>query len=309
VDAKLRRTLEAVARDRRSGAAELALRATDALLAWTRRRPRPTEAELLDAARALLRAQPAMAPLLRLANEVAFAIGARDPQAAMRRRLGRFRAILRQGPRRIAQHLRARLSRLDDPIVVTYSFSSTVVASLQAARKSLRGVWCSESRPGVEGRRTARVLAEAGIDVTYLTDAALADTSPAGDVLVVGADIVFSDGFRNKIGTQSLAGHFLRAGLPVWVVADTTKFWPERHDRIEPRRTVGPRLLSLPFSSGPELWPRAPGNVWAWNPLFWPVRWHPGIVVLTEKGWLTPRQVRRAMARILISPRLGELAR
>jgi hypothetical protein len=36
-------------------------------------------------------------------------------------------------------------------------------------------------------------------------------------------------------------------------------------------------------------------------------RWS-GLRLLTEHGWMTPRQARRFLKRIVISPRLGELA-
>src|SRR5947209_14885478 len=77
MDRLLRQQLEAIARDRRSGAAQLALRAVTDLQSWLRRHPKPTEQELLDIASALLRAQPSMAPLLRLANELADRKGTR----------------------------------------------------------------------------------------------------------------------------------------------------------------------------------------------------------------------------------------
>ena len=54
MDRLLRQKLDAIARDRRSGAAELALRAVTDLQSWLRRHPKPTEQELL----ALLRPCP-----------------------------------------------------------------------------------------------------------------------------------------------------------------------------------------------------------------------------------------------------------
>ncbi len=50
MDRLLRRELDAIARDRRSGAAELALRAVTALQSWSRRHPQPSKQELLDIA-------------------------------------------------------------------------------------------------------------------------------------------------------------------------------------------------------------------------------------------------------------------
>ena len=47
MDGLLRRQLDGVARDRRSGAAEIALRAVTALQAWLRRHRQPSEQELV----------------------------------------------------------------------------------------------------------------------------------------------------------------------------------------------------------------------------------------------------------------------
>src|SRR5712692_6611766 len=120
MDRLLRRQLSGVARDRRSGAAELALRAVTALQAWLRRHPRPTEADLLEITRALLRAQPSMAPLLRLANEVALAADSRSPARDLARAAASFRNLLQNGPRRIARLLGRALRLGPHKQVVTY---------------------------------------------------------------------------------------------------------------------------------------------------------------------------------------------
>src|SRR5207302_8319674 len=60
------------------------------LQSWLRRHPKPTEQELLDIARALLHAQPSMAPLLRLANDVALAADAEDASRALDRKSTRL---------------------------------------------------------------------------------------------------------------------------------------------------------------------------------------------------------------------------
>src|SRR5713226_6328400 len=130
MDRLLRRQLSGVARDRRSGAAELALRAVTALQAWLRRHPRPTEADLHEITRALPRAQPSMAPLLRLANEVALAADSGSPARDLARAAGLFRRLLTTGASRIARRLGRALRDDGYKKVVTYSYSSTVLAAL-----------------------------------------------------------------------------------------------------------------------------------------------------------------------------------
>lgn len=302
MDARLSRALERIARDRRSGAAELALAATDALLDWTRRRPRPAAAELEDVARTLLRAQPAMAPLIRLANEVALAMDSPTPAAALRRGLRRFRAVLTGGPRRIARHFRQWFSRRHpEAEVVTYSYSSTVLGALLEARTSIRGVSCSEGRPQKEGRGLARKLANAGLKVSYFTDAGLTGQVRPRQVYVFGADAILPGWVVNKVGTKALTRLAIANSCPVVFLADTTKFLP------------GPAssLWNAPLGACEELWPSPPAGVKVRNLTFERVslgRVSP-VRFLTERGWMTPRQVRRALARSKVSPRLAALAR
>lgn len=309
MDAALGRAMERIARDRRSGAAELALAATDALLEWTRRRPRPAEAELCAVAGALLLAQPVMAPLIRLANEVALAMDSPRPAAALRRELRQFRRMLRDGPRRIASHFHHRLAKIGMLSVCTYSYSSTVVRALATSGNRLAFVVCSEARPAAEGRRMAATLARAGIPVLFMTDAELIEGSPDAAVLVVGADGVNRSGFQNKAGTELLAERFLRAGRRVWVLADTTKFWSARQGKRAALAEAPAGLYLIPRYEATGLWDEAPRGVCVFSKLFAQVAWRKPMAVLTERGWMTPRQVQRALAKIKVSPRLGELVR
>src|SRR2546425_7548868 len=111
MDRLLRQQLDAMARDRRSGAAELALRAVTDLQSWLRRHPKPNEQELLDIASALLRAQPSMAPLLRLANELALAADAEDASRAFPFSLSQFHKALVSAPGKIANHFWREIGR------------------------------------------------------------------------------------------------------------------------------------------------------------------------------------------------------
>lgn len=313
MDARLAHAIDRIAGDRRSGAAELALAATDALLEWTRRRPRPAGAELENLARALLRAQPAMAPLLRLANEVALAMDAPQPAGALGDALRRFRGILTRGPGRIARHFRRCLAG-QRTLVATYSCSSTVLAALKAARQHIAAVYCSEGRPALEGRRTATELAGAGIQVLFLTDADLLSGFGEGwwKHLVVGADAILPAAFLNKSGTRTLSEIARRSRARVWVLAESTKFLPGPLARLQ--SSVVPGEGSRPptrarRAAGAPLWLRAPKGVVVIPPGFEATAYWPGLRVVTEAGVLTPAGVRPAMKHLRISPRLEAPAR
>ncbi len=307
MDRILRRELAAIGRDRSSGAAELALRATRALQGWLRRRPRPSEAELDEIAHALLRAQPSMAPLLRLANEFALAMDARNPSPLLARSLSDFRRILRTASAKIAAHFRKDLRSLPAGRgwFRTYSYSSTVLKALARSKSRIRIVYCSESRAGLEGRRTAKALARAGIRVGFRTDADLFSMGGFGH-LVVGADKILRDGFENKIGTDVLVERTFKAKkegarkLCIWVLADTTKFWPQSCESpysFFPVREYPPQ----------QLWRNPPRGVWVVNEYFCRAPFTPITRIVTERGVLTPKQVAAAMKKVHISPRLKRL--
>lgn len=308
MDAKLRRELDAIARDNRSGASELALRATAALQKWLRRHPSPIEAELLAIAGSLLRAQPAMVPLWRLANDVAWSIDSADPRRALEEALARFRNVLETAPKQIAARFRRALPRPPrKAFVATYSYSSTVVRALVVGRSRIRQVYCSESRLGNEGRKTALKLAQAGIRVLFRTDAVFLDMAAVWNFVVLGADRIMPDGFSNKVGSDALLDRTRRTRwgrkARVVVLADTPKFWPE------PDGGYSERKLVVRVKEGPrdQVWRNPPRNVWVFNYLFGFSRFVSSMAVLTEKGWMTPKQVRAELKKIRISPRLKTL--
>lgn len=300
MDQRLRRDLDTIAADRSSGAAELAQRASVVLQQWARRHSRISRDELLAVARALLFAQPAMAPLLRLANEVALAAEDSVPSRYLARALKHFSSAMRAGPPRIARHFRSALRGGDKKIITTYSYSSTVLQAILAARARIWQVICSEGCPGLEGRKTVEQILRRGkgIGACLTTDAALHMFTAHSHALVVGADSLEEAGFTNKAGTGALVAYALQVGPPVWVLADTSKLLPRAIDAIRADRN-GPDA---------EIWTDAPLRLSILNPYFETTRYQPGIRILTENGWRTPAQICREIQAIKVSPLLATLA-
>ena len=306
MDSKLKRELAAIERDRTSGAAELALRVVKAVLLWVRQNPDPGETELMEVARALLNAQPVMAPLVRLANEVALSIDEPTPVEALARSLSRFRGVLKTAPEQIARHFSQALRRRRQSkqwTVATYSYSSTVLRAILQARNQIGIVWCSEGRPALEGRRTARALARMKLLVHFTTDAALIRRICAAEALIIGADSVkqefYSIVFENKVGTSALADRARFFERPIWVLTDTTKFLPSALARLSDSRE-----RERPAK---EVWTQPPKGVHIWNYYFESLGYETGLRVLTEKGWMSCNQLRHELASVRVSPRLKEL--
>jgi len=290
--------LERVAQDRTSGAAQLALESVRAVQHWLARHPYPSEAELEEVVVRLLGLQSSMAPILRLANEVALAADGASRAPALAARLRAFRRSLEHARARIARHFATALDKSQRSSAATYSFSSTVIGGLISARRHFASVLVAESRPELEGRITARRLAGAGIPVQYTTDAGLLGLLHSASVFVIGADAVLSHSFVNKIGTRTACLAAREAGVPVFLLSDGTKFLPEE--------------LAAPFwrpseGASAQVWARPPRGVSLLSPLFEHTELS-HVRVITESGVLDPSEVRRAVDSVRISPRLKRLA-
>ena len=109
--------------------------------------------------------------------------------------------------------------------VVTLSLSSNVQDTLIRAAPKVRRVFVGETRPMNEGQELARLLAEARVPVTLMTDAALGQALEKADLCLVGADGVLQDGsLVNKTGTYLLALAAQVCQVPVYSICETLKY-------------------------------------------------------------------------------------
>jgi translation initiation factor 2B subunit (eIF-2B alpha/beta/delta family) len=216
-----RTVVQALAADHRSPASVLAQQAAQLLSRLAESSP----ASLIEAGRALVRAQPAMASVVTTANvalRTLESLGAASVPGAL--------AALQHGidtDRRAAA--RALCAAVDAPVgVVTISVSGNVVAALEALRAAdlLRAVVCGEARPLLEGTALARWLAEAGYDVTLVADAALPEYLLPGTMFLAGTDAILPDAVVNKRGTRGLATWAKLSGVPRFVLATRDKIYP-----------------------------------------------------------------------------------
>ena len=201
------------AADRRSGAAEIAARAAEGLALLGAQR------DVARAARHLIRAHPAMAPLWRLG---AATLSAKDHREAARR-FGEALAAEAEGVARAAEWALPRRA-----VVVTHSASSNVFAAVTRHRGRVARVVCTASVPGGEGRAFARRLDRAGIETEVIPDAAVARACEDASVALTGADAVTESGAVNKVGTRLLALAAADHGIGFYVLAGTSKFLPSR---------------------------------------------------------------------------------
>lgn len=227
--------IDAIRSNRTSGAAEVAAQAAAVLSLAAELAPD----SIPDAARLLVAAQPAMAPLVNLTRAV---LAAPDPGAAAREFVLRMRASLP----RIAGHA-ARLIP-GGCAVLTHSYSSAVFEAFRAAREMGRHfrVICTESRPLCEGAALAASLGREGIEATLILDAAIASFLPRAALVLVGADAVSARGLVNKTGTALLALAASRFQVPMYALCGSEKLLPPDYE-LPPEPPKDPReILAQP---------------------------------------------------------------
>jgi translation initiation factor 2B subunit (eIF-2B alpha/beta/delta family) len=284
----LARRIQQIANDDRSGAAELALNAVDALRQWLGAQKSITRNQILDAASAIAKAHSEMAPLGRIAAEVAATSRATNPAAELSRKLNLLHEHITTAPQTISEIFAHLLPRKKIHIAA-YSYSSTVANAIIHARKSIALAYISEGRPGNEGRTTAAKLARAGIRVIIVPDVVLLSQLPPVSHVVFGTDCIMHNGFFNKTGTSLLMRTGLAHGAKVWVLSDTLKFWPYSPPFHPSLGNVKPNW---------RFWNNPSNGVALKDQVHELVPYMPGIKILTERGMMYPAKVQQMLRQL-----------
>ena len=100
-----------------------------------------------------------------------------------------------------------------------------------------------EGRPRREGRAMAATLAQAGVPVWLVVDAALPMLVSQAQAAWIGADAVTEQGVINKVGSYALALAAREHSVPVYALAGRRKFIPAA--------TPALKILEMP---GSEIW-------------------------------------------------------
>jgi translation initiation factor eIF-2B subunit delta len=231
-----------IRQDTRSGAAELAQKGAKLLLEALLKQGKGEEIRALG--KALVDAQPAMAPMLNLVNYLFHATESlHDPQAIQekgRAAVQGFLDDLRTASEKIRKHALPLLKGKGR--LMTLSYSSTVLGVLGGARGI--EVICPESRPLGEGLRTAKELGAKGVRVRLVADFAALSLVGESDLVMVGADAITFQGVVNKIGTYGLALAARDKAIPFYVLAGWEKFLPAPFSRALRIEKKDPREIT-----------------------------------------------------------------
>jgi translation initiation factor 2B subunit (eIF-2B alpha/beta/delta family)/ADP-ribose pyrophosphatase YjhB (NUDIX family) len=137
-------------------------------------------------------------------------------------------------------------------VVLTHSFSSTVLRSLELGFKGGRDfkVYATESYPGMEGKQLAKELIASGVPVTLIADSAVSSILQKVDLVLVGADSVLKDGaLIHKVGTREIAAAAASRKIPLFSSCESIKlsvkdFLGERPETSTIFDSTPPELIS-----------------------------------------------------------------
>lgn len=230
--------------DTRSGSVQVAERAATGMQRLGSRR------DVMRAARALLRAHPAMGALWRLS-----AAGLEGPDA-----VSEYITALADGTAAAADGARWIVTKRK-AVVLTHSASGSVVRALRRVRSRVTLVLCTASIPGGEGRALARRLEADGFDAEVVPDAGIARACAEADIALVGADAVTEDGVINKVGTAVVALGAREAGIGCYAIAATGKLVPAEVWRPDAAPAYESTPLELFDAVVTERGPKRPGAI------------------------------------------------
>jgi translation initiation factor 2B subunit (eIF-2B alpha/beta/delta family) len=140
------------------------------------------------------------------------------------------------------------------------------------------------------------MLAEEGIKINLIVDAAVGYFIPKTDLVLVGADSISEDDFVNKIGTFALGVLARRHKKPFWVAAEETKF-------------ISREARGYPAISGEpaEVWQQSQPHITCLNPYFEVIPLDLVDKILTNQGILTSSEVPNFIRQFPLAPELVEL--
>ncbi|MEF8873813.1 MAG: hypothetical protein V5A88_03970 [Candidatus Thermoplasmatota archaeon] len=263
------RPVEEIIDDTEKGASELAVDAARAL-------QHLDEKEAEDYVTRLIKNRGSMTPLVNLANEFFLALEKGEDHQDVSKR---FMERIQTAKEKLIENAERIMKKQGLAHVATLSYSSTAVETLANSEE----VTVFESRPKKEGRKTAENLAP-DTKVNYWVDAAVMKGLKGVDAVMVGADTITKDLFINKIGTSLLVLGAKRYRIPVYVLADTTKYLPE-----------GLQALEEELHPSEEVWQTDEENIQVQNDYFEavPLDLYSELNFITEDGPLKREGVKR----------------
>ena len=193
-----------------------------------------------------------------------------------------YRKMLSESKVSIAKIGAARIQ--DGSSVMTHCHSSTATQIFRKAFEDGKQfkVYCTETRPLYQGRKTAKELLSYGIPVSMVVDSGMRWLlkTESIDAVIIGADAITSQGtVINKIGSRLLALASQEMRIPFYSVASLLKF------------DVGTGLgafTKIEMREEDEIWDDCPEGLKILNPAFETIARDLVNALITEMGLFPP---------------------
>ena len=220
--------------EQRFGAAQVAIRATDALLIRAQAKHFASvdalRSDIFHTAWQLISQKNAIGSLVNLLNTLLIALDPIDVVSTAQQTvvavITTFRHQLNQRVPDTAIQSMSVLSQCQH--VLLYGYSTTVLYALQhALRNGQRiDVMCVAGEDSLAHQALIERIAAIGLSVSATDYATAAAALHAVDAVVVGADTLDVYGLTNTVGTAALALHAHMAHIPVFSFCTSEKFLP-----------------------------------------------------------------------------------
>ncbi len=204
-----------ILKDFKSGSEELLLTFLKGVLTS---RKKIEKDELLKAISKIIEVHPSMAVFYRLMEETV-----KTPEENLKDFLINLTRKVEETPKKIAQKVHPLLK--DKKSILIHSRSSTVIKALRELKKREVNfkIFCTESRPGDEGRTTFKELKKAGFETELIPDLYVTKLSDNLEAILFGADGVYENKIINKVGTYSLVLIGRHFGIPTFCFTSSLK--------------------------------------------------------------------------------------
>jgi ribose 1,5-bisphosphate isomerase len=169
----------------------------------------------------------------------------------------------------------------NNSIVFTHCHSSTVISILIEAKRQGKKfqVYNTETRPNLQGRKTALELLKAKIPVTMFIDSAASLALKEADIFLFGLDAITTRSVINKVGNKTMAEIAQRYDTPSYACSFSWKFDP---------KTILGNIEKLEIRKEKEVWQNKPKALKINNVVFDEIPFHLVTGIISELGVLEP---------------------
>ena len=186
--------------------------------------------------------------------------------------------------------------------ILLHSNSSTISAVFaKLAKDKIKPViYQTLSAPGNEGRIQAKILAETGMKVFIITEASAAKFMDRTEMIFLGADIILPDHFINKTGSYYLTLLSREFQKKLYVLADSRKYIDKN---FLPEKIVS-SLMHEDLQPSDEIWKNPPHQITPLNYYFEPTPLSAVQGIISEKGLLKNRELKKKSATMKLAESL-----